>query len=94
MTPTAPTTEQPCPILRRVRRSAKKSFHVSFGCDADGAPPVACEDADVAFRTTNLLRKVRCAAIELGRDIEALLDRVHVEKDAVAAEIGAIMAGG
>lgn len=67
---------------------------MSFGCDADGAPPVACEDADVAFRTTNLLRKVRCAAIELGRDIEALLDRVHVEKDAVAAEIGAIMAGG
>jgi hypothetical protein len=55
---------------------------------------VACEDADVAFRTTNLLGKARCAATELGRDCEALLDRVHVEKDAVAAEMGVMMAGG
>jgi hypothetical protein len=94
VTPTAPTTEHPCPILRRVRRRAKKSFHVSCGCDVGGAPLVTCEDADVAFRTMILLGKVRRVAIELVCDCEALLDRVHVEKEAVAAEMGAMIAGG
>jgi hypothetical protein len=41
-----------------------------------------------------LLGKVRRVAIELVCDCEALLDRVHVEKKAVAAEMGAMIAGG
>lgn len=94
MTPTAPTTEHPCPILRRVRRSAKKSFHVSWGCDVGGAPAADCDVADDAFRTGGLLRKVRRVANGELCDCEAVLGRIHVENEAVADERGAIMAGG
>jgi hypothetical protein len=93
VTPTAPTIEQPCPILRRVRRSAKKSFHVSFACDTGGTPVAGCDDADDAFRTRALLGKVRWA-IEALRVCDVLLERVHVENEAAAAERGAMMAGG
>jgi hypothetical protein len=94
VTPTAPTMEHPCPIRRRVRRSAKKSFHVSCGCEIGGPPAAGCEDADDAFRIAILLAKpCRAAAGELC-DCEALLGRVHVEKEAVAVEMGAMMAGG
>jgi hypothetical protein len=93
VTPTAPTMEQPCPIRRRVRRSAKKSFHVSCACDAGEAPAAGCEDADEAFRTRALREKVRWAAREL-RGCDAVLERVHVENEAAAAERGAMMAGG
>jgi hypothetical protein len=93
VTPTAPTTEQPCPILRRVRRSAKKSFHVSCGCDVEGTPVADCEDADVAFRMMTLQGKVRWVVEEL-RGCEALLERVHDENEAAALDMGAMIAGG
>jgi hypothetical protein len=41
-----------------------------------------------------LLAGVRRAAAEELCDCEALLGRVHVEKEAVAAEMGAMMVGG
>lgn len=94
MTPTAPTTEHPCPILRRVRRSAKKSFHVSWGCEGGVAPAADCEVADDAFRTDILLGKARRAPNGELCDCEGLPGRVHVENEAVADEMGAIMAGG
>jgi hypothetical protein len=56
-------------------------------------PVSGCDDADDAFRTRALLGKERWA-IEALRGCEALLDRVHVEKEAAAMERGAMMAGG
>jgi hypothetical protein len=66
---------------------------VSLGCDAGGTPLVACEEAEAAFRTLILLGYVRRAAMGEGCGCEALRDGVHVEKEAVAADKGAIMAG-
>ena len=96
MTATAPTTEHPCPILRRVRRSAKKSFQVSFGCCVGGAPAAGCDGAVEAFRMVMLypLGKVRRDVRWEGCDCWALVVRVHVENEAVAVERGAMMAGG
>jgi hypothetical protein len=67
---------------------------VSLGCGAGGTPLVACEEAEVAFRTVILLGYVRRAAMGGGCGCEALLDRVHVEKEAAAADKGAMIAGG
>jgi hypothetical protein len=96
VTETAPTTEHPCPILRRVRRRAKKSFQVSCGCCVGGVPAAGCDGAVDAFRTVtaNLLGGMRRDVRKELRGCWALLERVHVEKEAVAVEIGAMIAGG
>jgi hypothetical protein len=54
---------------------------------------VGCEDADDAFRTMALRGKVRWTVEEL-RGCGALLERVHVENEAAAVDMGAMMAGG
>jgi hypothetical protein len=96
VTPTAPTPEQACPILRRVRRSAKKAFHVSWGCAPGELLAGGAAGAVDACRTVlNLLGVVRRGEMEgLLRCCWSLLDRMHVENDAVAAEEGASIAGG
>jgi hypothetical protein len=66
---------------------------VSFGCDIGGTPVAGCEDADEAFRTRNLQGKARWVKEEL-RGCEALLERVHVENEAAALVMGAMIAGG
>jgi hypothetical protein len=93
VTAIAPTPEHACPILRRVRRRVKKSFHVRRGCAGRAESPEAdCEGAEDAFRTAMVLRK----GVETGEvcGCRSLLGSVHVEKGAVAAERGAMMTGG
>ena len=86
--------EQAWPILRRVRRSAKKSFHVSADAAAVGLAPEA-EGVVDAFRTVGLLGMARCGVKKAVCDgCWSLLGRVHVEKDAAAVEHGARIAGG
>lgn len=57
----APTPEHACPILRRVRRSAKKSFHVSWVCADEAGLAADCDgvgDGDEdALRTAILAGK-------------------------------------
>lgn len=67
-----------------------------MGCDEGGMPPVDCDDAVDAGRivTLNVLGKARRVAETRLCGRWALLDRVHVEKDAGAVERGAIIAGG
>jgi hypothetical protein len=55
---------------------------------------VGCEVADEAFRMASLLGRVCRAARKEIRDCGTLLSRVHVEKEAVAVAMGAIIEGG
>lgn len=101
VTPTAPTPEQAWPILRRVRRRAKKAFHVSWGCAPGELLATGCAGAVDACRAIGLLGNVvrevgigllRCCCCCCCR---SLLGRVHVEKEVAAAvDEGARMAGG
>jgi hypothetical protein len=91
----APTPEHACPILRRVRRSAKKSFHVSWVCADEAGLAAGCEGDDDALRMATLAGKaIRGLYSGACAGCGSLVGRVHVEKDAPVAAHGARMAGG
>lgn len=94
MTATAPTPEHAWPIRRRVRRNAKKSFHVRRGCGVGVEPATGGDDADVAVRVMIRFRIVCGFEMGVDRDCCSLFGRVHVEKEDVVAERGARIAGG
>jgi hypothetical protein len=94
VTATAPITEHPWPIRRRVRRSAKKSFHVSCGGAVGAVPDGGCDEADVAFRTMILLGKEPRMAGKARCGCWSLVFRVHVENEGVALAMGAMIVGG
>jgi hypothetical protein len=64
VTPTAPTPEHACPIRRRVRRRAKKAFHVSWACAPGELFAGGAAGAVDAWRTTNLLGNVRRGLVD------------------------------
>lgn len=99
VTPTAPTPEQAWPILRRVRRRAKKAFHVSWGCAPGELLATGCAGAVDACRAIgllgNVMREVRVRLLRCCCCCRSLLGRVHVEKEVAAAvDEGARIAGG
>ncbi len=79
-------------MRRRVRRRAKKSFHVR-ALELEGA--LAGEEAVEAWRAGNLLGRKR-GAVRTGGCVESgcCVGRVLVEKEEEAMEHGARMAGG
>lgn len=94
MTPTALAPEHACPMRLRVRRSAKKSFHVSaFEPGVVGAALDGDGDVD-ALRTAGLWRRKRgCVRAGAWGCWGSLLGRVVVEKAAMVVH-GARIEGG
>ena len=94
VTPTAPTPEHACPMRRRVRRSAKKAFHVSWGW-APGELLAAGAGEDCAVVVVDEVEAWRVPCIMVVRLRPLGRVRIHVD-DAVVPAIddGASMAGG
>jgi hypothetical protein len=100
VTPTAVNPDATILIFRRVRRSARKSFHVNCFCDPDTVElAVACWAAAEAPgaedpHLTTFFVNVTGSFAENGRSVRcALVGRVEVENGAVFAEQDAIATG-